>query len=170
MSRADGQTLGEDGENLTCSSSTDVRQLALAMAQQCRRTLDICGRQLDPHVLDSAEFAEAVRQLAIRSRYARIRLLVLQPELTHQHGHHLLRLAHELSSFIHVRVPGEDHKGLNEAMLIADETGYIHRSLSDRYDGVAHFNNRLLASELTRRFDEIWEHGEIDQHFRRLSL
>jgi len=170
MNVADGRTLGEGRESLLCSSGAEVRAAALAMVRQARRTLDICGRQLDPHLFDNAEFGDEVRKLATGSRNARVRLLVLLPEQLYQHRHHLLRLAHELASFVHVRVPGEDHKGFNEAMLIVDETGYIHRSLSDRYEGIAHFNNAKFAGELTRRFDEIWEHGEIDQHFRRLSL
>lgn len=170
MSIAQGHTLGEGRESLICSSGTDVRAVALAMVGQARRSLDICGRQLDPYLFDNAEFGDGVRKLAIGSRNARIRLLVLLPEQLHEHRHHLLRLAHELPSFIHVRVPGEDHKGFNEAMLIVDEIGYLHRSLSDRYEGIAHFNNARFAGELTRRFEEIWAHGEIDQHFRRLSL
>jgi len=170
MIELSNQTLGKTSDSLACHTSEDVHTIAVAMAGQCRRTLDICARHLDPAVLDNAEFGEAVKQLAISSRYARIRLIVLLPETLHSRSHQLLRLAHELPTFIQVRVPGETHKDFNEAMLIADETGYIHRVLSDRYDGVAHFNDRLFASELTRHFNDIWAHGEVDQNFRRLSL
>jgi hypothetical protein len=162
--------LGTSSDRLDCGSSADLHALAIALTRQCRRTLDICGRQLDPVALDHADLYDAVQTLTQRSRYSRIRLLVLQPELLYTRAHHLLRLAHMLPTFVHVRVPGSDHNDFNEAMLIADETGYIHRQLSDRYDGVASFNDRLNARDLTRRFDVIWEHGEIDQNFRRLGI
>jgi hypothetical protein len=164
------QSLGKGGERLSCGSSEEVRAIGTAMASQCRRTLDICGRQLDPHVFDNVEFANVVKALAISSRFARIRLLVLQPEQLYTRGHQLLLLAHELPTFIHVRVPSKLDSDFNEAILIADDTGYIHRRLSDRYEGIAHFNDRAYARDLARRFDALWEHGMIDQNFRRLGI
>jgi hypothetical protein len=164
------QSLGKAGERLSCGSSEEVRAIGTSLALQCRRTLDICGRALDPHVFDNVEFANAVKALALSSRFARVRLLVLQPEQLYTRGHQLLLLAHELPTYIHVRVPGIEDRDFNEAMLIADDAGYIHRRLSDRYEGIAHFNERAYVRELARRFDGLWDHGLIDQNFRRLSL
>lgn len=162
--------LGESKDRIACDGSAEVRALAVAIATQCLRTLDVCGRHLDPVLFDNAEFGAVVKRLALRSRFSRIRLLILQPASLHGRGHALLRLAQELPTFIHVRIPSHEHKDFNEAMLIADEAGYIHRQLSDRYDGTANFNDKLFASELVRRFDTIWDHGDVDQNFRRLSL
>lgn len=170
MSDKANQVLGTDKELIEFDNSETLRALTLAMARQSKRTLDICGRQLDPHLFDNNEFAAAVRQLALSSRYARVRLLVLMPEVLYSRGHQLLLLAQQLTTFVHVRVPCEDDKEFNEAMFIADETGYARRTQSDRYEGEANFNDRGIARDLTRRFDEIWERAETDQNFRRLSL
>lgn len=160
--------LGKSGEKHGCNSREEFQALALAMATQCHRTLDICGRHLDAPALDEDGFAAAVKTVALRSRFSRIRLFILQPDALYTRGHSLLRLAQQLPSFIHVRVPGAEHRDFNEAMIIADEVGYIHRALSDRYEGIFHFNDRKFANELLRRFEYLWESGELDPNFRRL--
>ena len=112
----------------------------------------------------------AVKRLALSSRFARVRLLVLEAEQLYVRGHQLLLLAQQLPTFVHMRVPGPDDREFNQAWMIADETGYLTRTLSDRFEGLAHFNDRGGARELSRQFDDLWERGEIDQNFRRLSL
>lgn len=170
MSDSPTSVLGEDKTPIELSGSEQLRALTLSMASQCRRTLDICGRQLDPVLFDNLEFAAAVKRMAIGSRYARVRLLVLMPELLYSRGHQLLLVAQQLPTFIQVRVPSEVDRDFNEAIFIADETGYAHRILSDRYEGKASFNDRGEARDLIRRFDVLWERSEVDQNFRRLSL
>jgi hypothetical protein len=167
---SDNAVLGVDKDPVEFADSETLRALTLAMARQSKRTLDICGRQLDPHLFDHTEFVAAVRQLALRSRYARVRLLVLMPEVLYTRGHQLLLLAQQLPTFVYVRVPCEEDKDFNEAIFIADETGYAHRTLSDRYEGEGNFNDRGTARELTWRFDELWERADTDQNFRRLNL
>jgi hypothetical protein len=170
MSDATTQILGEDRTPIDLDGSDQLRALSLSMANQCQRTLDICGRQLDPMLYDNPEFAAAVKRMAISSRYARVRLLVLMPEMLYARGHQLLLLAQQLPTFIHLRVPAREDSEFNEAMFIADEAGFAHRPLSDRYHGTASYSDRGLARELTRRFDVLWERADIDQNFRRLNL
>ena len=55
-------------------------------------------------------------------------------------------------------------------MLIADNTGYIHRQFSDRFDGAASFNDKRMAASLNDRFEEMWERGLPDTNFRRLHI
>ena len=170
IARFDAYQLGKTTEELVVGSSEDVLEIALVMARQCQRTLDICGRQLDPRLYEHPDFVEAVRQLPRRSNRARVRLLVLQPEGLHRRGHALINLAGALSSFMQVRVPGSEHRDFNEAMLIADETGYIHRLQSDRFEASASFAAPARCGALVLRFNEIWEKGEADPNFRRLGL
>ena len=163
-------TLGGNNEELVFGSREDVRAIALALTQQCQRTLDIVGRHLDPELYEVPEFLDAVRKLITRSSHSRIRMLVLQPEALYRRGHKLITLAGAFSSFCHVRIPGPDHQDINEAMLVADETGYLHRKLSDRYEGTANFNNRAYIGGLMRRFEEVWMTAEVDSNFQRLRI
>lgn len=166
---ADG-VLGQSTGTLPVSGSGQVRDLALAMAGQCRRSLEIVGRGLDPPVYDNGPFCEAVKDLALASRYARVRILVTEIDGLIKRGHRLLQLADQLSSFIQIRVPSPEYRDFNEAFLVADGTGYIHRQLADRYDGLGSFADRRRCIDLLRRFDEIWERAEPDPNLRRLGI
>lgn len=166
----DDYRLGSNNEKLVFGSSEEVRAIALAMARQCRRSLDIAARHLEPAIYETMEFLDAVRELALQSRHSRIRLLVMLPEALHRRGHKLLDLAASLPTFVKVHVPGEEHKDFNESILIADEIGYLHRLQADRYEGTADFCDPPYVGGLVRRFDDVWDKGEPDPNFRRLSI
>lgn len=166
----DSFVLGETTGRIRVDDADSNRAVALAMARQGRRTIELASRQLDPLVYDTPDFIDALKHMVLGSRYARVRILVLQPDAVVTRGHRLLQLAHTLSSFIEVRVPGTDHQDFNEAMLVVDRSAYIHRLLSDRYEGRADFNDPNAVVDLLRRFDTVWEHGEIDPNFRALHL
>jgi len=168
--RFQGYTLGQDREEFQISDSDELRAASLAMARQCHRSLDILSRQLDPAVYDNPEFSDALRQLALQSQYARIRILVLEPATLVSRGHRLLELAGRLSSFLELRVPGREHQGLNEACLIADGIGAIQLPVADRSEGRGSFNDHRLAGVLGKRFDEIWAKAQPDPNLRRLKI
>jgi hypothetical protein len=162
--------LGKSNREISLATSLEQRALCAAMATECRRRLDIISRRLDPPVYDTAEFAEAVKQLAIRHSKARIRILVMDPEPIIRQGHRLLDLAGKLPSFIELRVPSPENQNHNEAFMIADGVGYIHRPRADRYDGKANFHHPAVARELTRRFDELWQSAQLDPNLRKMVL
>ena len=155
------------------SPSTTARRsarIAVALARQTRSSLDIVSRHLDPTIYDTEAFAEAAKDIALTNRRARIRLFVIDPRPLITEGHRLLDLCARLSSFFFLRSPAPVHKNFNEAMLIADNTGYIHRQFSDRFDGAASFNDKRMAASLNDRFEEMWERGLPDTNFRRLHI
>ncbi len=162
--------LGETTARVRVDTAAENLACALSMARQCRRLLDISSRHLDPMIYDTAEFVAAVRELARRSRYTQIRILVHSPGQLVARGHRLLEVAQALSSFIQVRVPGDEHRDFNEAMLIADRCGYIHRPLADRHEAAADFNDPQTCTDLLRRFDIVWEAADPDPNFRRLHV
>lgn len=157
-------------EEIAFETSAALREIALEMARNSSRTLDIVSRHLDPTIYDQAPFIEAIKQIVLNNRVARIRLLVtdIGPVITR--GHRLLELSNRLSSYIAIRKPGRDYRNFNEALLLADSTAYIHRQFADRYEGLASHDDPRRASELTRRFEEIWQRADIDPNFRRLHI
>ena len=49
-------------EEITLETSDELRETSLEMALNCRRTLDIASRHLDPALYDQGPFIEAVKQ------------------------------------------------------------------------------------------------------------
>ncbi len=142
----------------------------LAMASQARRTLDIVSRHLDGPLYDNEAFAAALKQLALGHRTARIRLFILDPRPLVGQSHRLIELATRLPTFIEIRTPSLHYKSFNEALLIADNVGYVRRQFADRYEAEVDFCGRRRAGALTERVDEMWERGQLDANFRRLHL
>jgi len=162
--------LGETNEALAIDTSEQVAQVSMEMVRQGKRTLDIISRELDPAIYNTAEFTAAVKQLVLQSRNNRVRVLVHEPLRIAKRGHRLVDLAMHLSSFIEIRVPDREYADFNEAILVVDSTGYIHRINGDRYETKLNFNDGRTARILTRQFDDMWEKSRTDQNFKRTHI
>jgi hypothetical protein len=162
--------LGETATPLAIDRRTVLAAVSLAMARQCRQSLVIVSRHLDRAIYDNDDFAEALKNMALNNRHADIRVFIVDSRPLISTGHRVLELSSRLPSFIEVRAPARQHKQFNEAILIADNTGYIHRQFSDRFEGTADFNDKRIAVGLADRVEEMWERGVPDTNFRRLHI
>lgn len=166
----EARVLGITDEAFELEHSETVREVALSLATQARRGIDVVSRHLDPTLYDNEAFATALRALVVGSHRAQVRILLLDSAPVVARGHRLVELARRLSSYIAIRTPAPEHKDLNEAWLVADTTGYLYRRFSDRYEATANFADRRLSGSLTNRFGEIWQRAQPDVNMRRLHL
>ena len=162
--------LKEDAQTVAIDTSEECRLAALSMARQAARSIEIVSRQLDPQMYDDRDFCEAVSQLIVGSRRARIRALLRHTGPVVKGGHRLMTLSRRLSSFIEMRVPAREFDEYNAAFLIVDGVGVIHRTLSDRFESTVNFNDPRLAQELTRQFEEMWQTAVPDVDLRSSHL
>lgn len=170
MQSLEGLKLGVDAERILVSTSAENRAAAIALVSQGKRSLYIYSRDLDHPIYDNPPFVEAVRKLALYSSYSQIRILVRNSEKIVSRGHGLVALAQQLSSFIQIRKPAPDYDGYNEAFLVVDKMGVLHRRLSDRYEGEVSFHAPEQGAVLVKFFDEVWELSEPDPQLRRLHI
>jgi hypothetical protein len=140
------------------------------MTEQTQSSMDVFTRDLDPFLYDRQPFLDAIGRLCLRNRKARIRFLVQDPVTPVKRNHRLIELARRLSSSIELRQPHQDYAHYNEAFLIADQCGLIHRSLADQFEGVANFYDPVEARRKLDFFTEVWERSEAHPEFRRLYL
>ncbi len=166
----DDYILAESNDLILVETREDNHLAAIQLAQQCIRNLEIISRKLDPAIYDTPDFVEALKQLALKSRHARIRILVFESEAIIHSGHRLIDLAQHLSSYIELRNPGIEYQAYNEALLIADETGYLHQDNAERYEGRVNFNGRRQSKLLLDRFEEMWDSATPDPNLRRIHV
>ncbi len=166
----EARLLGETAEEFELERSETVRDTVLSLATQARRSLDIVSRHLDPTLYDTEAFSNALRELVVGSHRAQVRILLLDSAPVVTRGHRVVELARRLSSYMAIRVPGLEHKDLNEAWLVADATGFVYRRFSDRFEATANFNDHRHATHLVNRFEEIWQRAQPDSNMRRLHL
>ncbi len=168
--KLDELVLGETPAQIRLNDMADNRLLALGLAQQARRTLDIFTRDLEPAIYDQEPFLNALRELALRSQRVRIRVLLQDASRIVQNGHRLVELMRRLTTFMEIRQPHQDYRDHNEAFLVADGVGIIHRRLADRPEGLGSFKMPLRGRELTNFFDEVWERSQPHPDLRRLFI
>ena len=162
--------LGEDKEPIGVDTSTRLLDASVALVAQCRQSVEIVSRHLDPAVYDSSEFLAALRRFVLESRRARVHIIVMESRPVVTSGHRLVDLAQQLSSYIEIRKPDKKHAGYNGAFLLADRVGSVYRQMADRFDGVVNFGDRRAAMELAETFDDMWTHAEPDPDLRRLRI
>ena len=162
--------LGETNKLLQLETRADNIQVANHMANQCQRSLFIISRKLDPVIFDTAEFADAVKYLALRHRRAKIQIIVFETDTIVKRGHRLLELSGKLSSFIELRKAHYSFNDYNECLMVADATGYIHRQNGERYESTSNFKDRRQSAYLLKQFAEMWELATPDPNFRKMML
>ena len=162
--------LGESDTPLELDGLEDTRLALELLSAQARQELLIHSRELDARLLDRRPFLEAVERLCRAHREARVRILVRDPQAAVRRGHRLLELGRRLSSHIEFRQPQAEHRQYNEAFLVADGCGYLHRPFADRFEGSANFNDPVQARRLADYFTEVWEHAQPHPELRRLYL
>ena len=91
--------LKEDADSVDIDTSEACRLAALSMVRQAARSVEIVSRHLDPKMYDNAEFCDAVSQLVVGSRRARVRVLVRDTEPVIKNGHRLVPLAQRLPAY-----------------------------------------------------------------------
>jgi hypothetical protein len=162
--------IGEPTGELVVGDSQDNYQTLLNMIEQGRRSLHIYSRYLDGKLYDRHEFIVAVRRLASRHPQSRVRILIRDIEPLVKHGHRLIELARHMSSSMEIRVIHPDYADDNESFFIVDERAVLHRKLSDRFEGIANYNDPRLAQYLLHHFNEVWERSQVPTDARRLYL
>jgi len=161
--------LGEIQTSIELDSSASQREAAVALVSQAQRSVDIFTRDLDKKIYDNRNFLDAVQNLVV-NQHGLIRILVKDSGNAVKYGHRLIALSQRLTSFIEIRKVVEDYREYNEAFLIADETGFVHRKHADRFEGIARFNAAKEAMNLLVFFNEVWRHSAPDPNLRRIYL
>ena len=170
LENIDNFELGKTDIEIPLTTSEDSRSVALALAQQAQRSIRIFTRDLETFVYNTQDFIEAVTKLATLSQFTLIHILIQDSTNVVKNGHRLVELAYRLSSKIKLRNPSREYRIFNNAFLVVDEDGFIHRNLADRYEGIANFHNPHEARNLTKFFDDAWEKSNPDPELRRLHI
>jgi len=162
--------LGKVDNDIVLSSSQDNGEATCALISQARRSVDVYTHELDPKVYNQTACIDALKTFVLKNTSARVRILIRKPNATIKSGHRLITLARHLSSYIAIRVIHEDYASLPDAFLIADQRGILYLTEGDRYDGICNFDDPRLATELSHRFTEVWNHSTEIADFRRIHI
>jgi hypothetical protein len=162
--------LGISDLEIELLTRSETRHASDLMVSQVQSSLEVFSRDLDPFLYDRAAFVDALSRLCLTNRKARIRFLVQEPLAAIHNCQRLVELGRRLSSSIEFRQPHADYRQYNEAFMVADQCGFIHRPFADRFEGVVNFYDPIEARRKLDFFTEVWERSEPHPEFRRLYL
>ncbi|MGM0564987.1 MAG: hypothetical protein ACQES2_11695 [Pseudomonadota bacterium] len=140
------------------------------MLGQCRRHFWFAGRDLDRLLFDRDAFSDALFKLATAGRHSDIRFLVHDTRDAVRQHHAVHRLAQRLSSYIEVRIIGDDFSAYSESMALFDQRASLYRPQGDLYRGIADFGDPNLCKTLTQEFENMWHNSRQDPNFRQLRI
>lgn len=150
-------------------TQTEFRDAACTLARDARLQLSILTYAFEREIYGHTDFVQAVQSLTTRHRRARVRILIHSPEWASRSGHRLVELARRLSSFIELREMNEQDKQLTSEVLIVDEKALLLRESPDVIQARLYPDDSRLAGGWQRRFEGLWNGGEIVQGLRQLN-
>lgn len=145
-------------ERLVLASFDEVRDGVVKVANCAKRSITILTPDLELGIYDSPEFLDAIKRLVLAKRYARVRVLISEPERTVRNGNRLIALGRRLNTHLDFRNLHEDYRGkLTGAFIIADETAVLYRTNGRQYDGIMGTIEPAIARQHLNEFEKPWD-------------
>lgn len=140
------------------------------LASQARRRLWLFEPTLDSERYDREFLRDCFSQLARRSRYSEIRLLVIDDKHLVERRHHLVELMRRLPSHIQLRLVNPDYPIPPCSFVLADDTGVAFRHLASEPRGFTNFNAAGRVKPLAQQFQQLWDTGRRSLELRDMPL
>lgn len=170
LHRLTSSILGTTSEKLHLSGIEECKEATLNLTRQARRSIYIFSYDLDSQIYNQTEFLDIAKNLAIRSEHSRIKVILQNSTKVQREGHRLIQLWRRLTSKIEIKRPPADYTDHTENFLLADDLGYLHRSLYSTYEATVDFNSRFETSKFSMFFNDVWEQSEPASELRSLHI
>lgn len=152
------------------SQPQQARAHILALIQQAQRNLCLYSDDLEPWLYHHSSVQQACTRFLLNSPRARLRILLRDPTRAVKEGHRLLALSRRLSSNLHIRKLNPDYASIDQAYLIADDTGLFLRPELDQQSGYTLYNDPARVRQRQTQFDQAWDTSITDPDLRSFLL
>lgn len=162
--------IGDHKQDISLSTREENQVATRTLASQAKKSMHIFSYQLNPAIYGDMSFLESVTKLAIRSKYSKIQVLVVDTMPMVKHGHRIIETSRRVSSSIQIRKVHEDFKKMSNAFFIVDETALITRKVATRYEAMLNFTNSKESRILVKLFNEIWRRSNPEPMLKHLNI
>ena len=138
------------------ASVEDVRAAATTVASAAQRVLTVCTHDLESSIYEYPPFITAVKRLVLGPRFAKVRVLVLNPGRIMYSRHEFISLARKLTSYVEIRNAQAPFRDNPATFMIADDQATLYRLQHTRWDGICELKNAAVARLHLEHFDEGW--------------
>ncbi|MGD9391246.1 MAG: hypothetical protein PVG18_12310 [Thioalkalispiraceae bacterium] len=162
--------LGETSDSFMINTRQENHDVLLQMITQAQHSLSMFSHNLDATLYDTGQYLAALKQLSLNNKHSKVRILIRDIDFITKHGHRFIELARRLPSSIEIRQTSSEYEHIITAYSIVDDRGIILRNDALRYEAKVNFNDPMLARDLLKQFNEIWNQSEPSQEMQRLHI
>lgn len=139
------------------TGTAELRAAIVDIVAHAQRSLAILTPNLEPEIYEHVEFLDVLKRFVLARTYARVRVLITQPERTIRQSNQFAQMGQRLSSYIQFRNLASDRRPVNEAWCIADTDAIVYRADYTTGEGVADTHAPEIAKRYLAAFEDIWQ-------------
>ena len=158
------------GVRQVLTNVAEVRAAVIQVTGAANRTLSILTHDLEPDVYDHDDFLETLKKFILARTFARVRVLILEPERVVLSASRFVAMGRRLNSYIEFRRVMPELSSHPEAFCIADEHALVYRARAEGWEGMSDTYEPAVARMYLTKFESIWNACEIEPEVRRLQI
>jgi hypothetical protein len=158
------------GVRQVLTSLEDFRAAVVEVTRLANRGLAIMTHDLEPEIYDHDDFLETLKRFILARSFARVRVLIADPNRVIKTGSRFVTMGRRLNSYIEFRDLKLALRTHAEAFCIADEHALVYRARADAWQGVSDTYEPAVARIYLNKFDGLWNACEIEPELRLLQL
>jgi len=119
------------GVRQVLSTIEDVRAAIVEIVGLANRGLTILTHDLEPQIYDHDDFLETLKKFILARSFARVRVLILDPNRVIKTASRFVTMGRRLNSYIEFRSVKPEYRTHSEAFCIADEHTLVYRARTE---------------------------------------
>lgn len=139
------------------TGTVELRAAVVDIVSHAERTLAILTPNLEPEIYEHVDFLDALKRFVLARTFARIRVLITQPERAMKSGNQFVQMGQRLNTYIEFRGLSSDLRPVREAFCIADAGAIVYRADHSSREGVVDTCAPDIARRYLTRFDQFWQ-------------
>jgi hypothetical protein len=158
------------GVRQVLSTVEEVRAAVVETTKLAIRGLSILTHDLEPQIYDHDDFLETLKRFILARSFARVRVLILDPNRVIKTGSRFVTMGRRLNSYIEFRNVKPEYRTHPEAFFIADELALVYRARAESWAGMSDTHEPAVARIYLSTFEQIWNACEIEPELRQMQL
>jgi hypothetical protein len=139
------------------SGTAELRSAIVDIVSHANRTLAILTPNLEPEIYEHVEFLDTLKRFVLAKSFARIRVLITQPERTMKSGNQFVQVGQRLNSYIEFRSLASQLRPIGAAYCIADSDAIVYRADHATGEGMVDTYAPEIARRYLTEFDQLWQ-------------
>ncbi|MGD8339468.1 MAG: hypothetical protein PVH89_01725 [Gammaproteobacteria bacterium] len=147
---------GERGTREIVAGTDEIRAAIIDIVSHADRTLAILTPNLEPEIYEHVEFLDALKRFVLAKSFARVRVLITEPERAIRPGNQFVQMGQRLNSYIEFRSLASALRPEVRAYCIGDANAVVYRADHASGKGMVATQAAGIARLYLNEFDDLW--------------